>query len=357
MTIKNYNDITAADALKKAQEYAVAPFIFQSIVCMKKFGVFKLFAELKNGETLTKKEIADKCGISMYASSVLVDMAVTADILIENDDTYTLSKVGCYLAWDKMTNVNLDFSNEVCYEGLQNLDTSLQHGRAEGLKYFTEAHETIYPYLSSLPKNAKDAWFAFDHFYSDHVFATALKEIFAEKSYKHIYDIGGNTGKFAIEAATFNPDVKVTIIDLPEQCVLARQNCAERNLSDRISTYSVNMLSEKVLLPKEADLWWMSQFLDCFSEDQIERILSLVYSSMPNDATLIINEIFGDRQKNDTASLVVDANSLYFTALANGTSRFYHAREFLKIVEKVGFKLRKEINHVGMGHTLLFLQK
>ncbi|MGN1392477.1 MAG: methyltransferase [Succinivibrionaceae bacterium] len=357
MTIKNYNDISAVDALKKAQEYAVAPFIFQTIISMKRFGIFKMLSEVPFGTSFSKKEIAKECNISEYASSILVDMAVTADILIEKDEKYFLSKVGFYLANDRMTNVNLDFSNDVCYLGLAELTSSLQKTTPEGLKVFTKEHDTIYPFLSSLPKDAKESWFAFDHFYSDHVFSTALEKIFAIKQFKHINDIGGNTGKFAIEATTYNKDVKVTIIDLPQQCVLAKDNSVKHGLADRIDTYGVNILDKGVTLPNDADLWWMSQFLDCFSEDQIKDILTLVYSSMKDTDTLIINEIFGDRQKNDIASMIVDANSLYFTALANGKSRFYHAREFLRIVEKVGFKVNQQIDHVGVGHTLLFLSK
>lgn len=357
MTLKNYDDISAIEALKKANEYAVAPFIFQAIVAMKKLGVFSIFEDCFSKSGFSKEELASKCNVSYYVISVLVDIAVTADIMIKNGEKYSLSKVGAFLSNDHMTNVNLNFSNDVCYEGLSKLTESLVEEKPKGLSVFTSDYDTIYPFLSSLPNNAKKSWFDFDHYYSDCVFTEALQKIFAEKQFKHIYDIGGNTGKFSLEVVKTSPDATVTIIDLPQQCKLAEDNIREKGYSNRIKTFPINILEKNIELPKEADLWWMSQFLDCFSAEQIENILKLVFLSMKNDSILVINEIFGDRQSNDIASLVVDANSLYFTALANGKSRFYHYEEFVKIIKKVGFEIYKEVDNVGLGHTLLFIRK
>ena len=70
-----------------------------------------------------------------------------------------------------------------------------------------------------------------------------------------------------------------------------------------------------------------------------------------------INEVFGDRQSNDIAGLVIEANSLYFTVMANGVSRFYHSDVFIRLVEKIGFKVHRMVEHVGLAHTLLILTK
>ncbi len=357
MTVKSYQEQSAVDALKKATEYAVAPFIFQGICAMKDLGILALLEKNQRNGGISKGALASELNISNYAVSVLIDLGVAADILIENDDKYTLSKVGIYLSSDRMTNINLDFSRDVCYEGLSELTSSLKNSKAEGLKYFTKEHETIYPFLGSLPSKAQSSWFGFDHFYSDHIFLAALKEIFSKLKVSSIYDVGGNTGKFALEATSFNPNVKVTIIDLPEQCALAQQNIIANNLQDRIFTHPVNMLSANPDLPSDADVWWMSQFLDCFAIADVKRILINVSKAMKNDAVLVVNELFGDRQANDIARLIIDSTSLYFTAIANGKSRFYHAKEFLEAVNEAGLELMHEVSGFGVGHTLLFLQK
>ncbi len=54
----------------------------------------------------------------------------------------------------------------------------------------------------------------------------------------HILDIGGNTGKFAIKCASHNPDVKVTILDLPGQLAKAETNIADAGYTDRVDLFS-----------------------------------------------------------------------------------------------------------------------
>ena len=358
MTIRNYNEIKASEALKRAQFIAIAPFIFQATIAMKKLGIFDALVKLENDQFLSKEEISELCHLPLYTVSILVDLAISADIMIQNEQNrICLSKIGYYLATDSMTNINLDFSHDTCYNSLYYLTDSLKSGKAEGLKVFTKEFNTIYPFLKQLPDNARKSWFGFDHYYSNHVFDQILDILFKEKKFKHICDIGGNTGKFALAATKFNPNIKVTIVDLPEQCEQAKANI--KPVEERVDIYPINILDPEQKLPDDptTDLWLMSQFLDCFSINQIENILQKIYRTMNPNSLVVIIEIFGDKQKNDTASLVIDATSLYFTALANGYSRFYHSRDLIDIAQKVGFNVNKEIDSIGLGHSALILSK
>ena len=382
MTIQKFNDISAMEALKKAQSIAMGPFVFQAVAAMEELGILKALADLPPGESITREELSGKTGISLYAVGVLTDLAVTADILIEREEKdngiagedggnvsegkvcsgairrgLMLSKVGIYLAHDPMTRVNLSFTRHVCYQGLVFLAESLKNGRPEGLRIFTEDHDTIYPFLSSLPEKAREAWFAFDHFYSDRLFPAVIPELFKMFCPGVIYDVGGNTGKFALAATDYDSAVRVTIIDLPEQCAIARGNIKSAGREERIDVFPVNILEPDPELPGDADVWWLSQFLDCFSTGQISFIVSRIARAAKSGAILAVNEILGDRQKNDVASLVIDASSLYFTALANGVSRFYHARDLIPLIEMAGFSLCYEMDHLGMGHSVLFFRK
>lgn len=359
MTTKHYKDLKAVDALKRAQSIAVAPFIFEATVAMKKLGILKALIKYSEEQGITKEALAQKCNLPSYAVSMLVDLGITADLIICNDrNELSLSKIGYYLATDTMTNINLDFSHDVCYQGLFYLTESLKSGKAEGLKVFTDQEETIYPFLGKLPPAAKSSWFAFDHFYSNHVFDDLLNKLYSDYQIRNIYDLGGNTGIFAKRATELKQDVRVTILDLESQCEQAKENI--KGLEKRIKVYPINILDPNQALPassKTVDLWWMSQFLDCFSENQIETIFTKIHQAMGDESRVVITEIFADRQTNDTASLIVDATSLYFTALANGYSKFYHYEDLIKLTQKVGFTLEKEIHQIGLGHSVLILKK
>ncbi len=112
-----------------------------------------------------------------------------------------------------MTRANLDFTADVCYAAMMHLSDSIKESKPAGLVELGD-WETIYQGLSQLPTAAKESWFNFDHFYSDRSFPLLLKRVFAKKL-KRLFDIGGNTGKWAQQCCAYDPDVNVTIIDLP----------------------------------------------------------------------------------------------------------------------------------------------
>ena len=68
-------------------------------------------------------------------------------------------------------------------------------------------------------------------------------------------------------------DVRITIMDLPVQLKVARKNIEEAGLSDRFNAYPADVLKAETSFYKGADVIWMSQFLDCFSEEEILGIL------------------------------------------------------------------------------------
>ena len=49
---------------------------------------------------------------------------------------------------------------------------------------------------------------------------------------------------------------------------------------DRVIGHEIDWLSDNPQIPSGADLIWMCQFLDCFSEDEIVKILKTCVESM-----------------------------------------------------------------------------
>uniref|UniRef100_UPI001495D4EA SAM-dependent methyltransferase n=1 Tax=Klebsiella quasipneumoniae TaxID=1463165 RepID=UPI001495D4EA len=154
----------------------------------------------------------------------------------------------------------------------------------------------------------------------------------------------------------YDENIAVTLLDLPQQIALARENIENAGLAHRIDFHAVDMLSDAPL-PGEADIWWMSQFLDCFSPEQIITILSNVAQVMKPGARLYILELFWDAQKFEAASFSLNASSLYFTCMANGNSRFYSVEKFYRYLEMAGFEVEQRHDNLGVGHTLLICHK
>ena len=248
--------------------------------------------------------------------------------------------------------MNIDFNHDVNYRGMFFLDEALKEGKPAGLKTLGD-WPTIYEGLSKLDKQVQDSWFGFDHFYSDHSFDKALEIVF-RKHPKHLMDVGGNTGRFALRCVEYDPEVNVTIVDLPGQIGMMRKNIEGKEGAERINGYPTNILDEHNDLPQGSwDAIWMSQFLDCFSEEEIYSILVRAARVMKNDTTLYIMETFWDRQKYEPASLCLTMTSVYFTVMANGNSKMYHSDDMIKQIDRAGLRVVDTHDGIGQGHTIL----
>jgi O-methyltransferase domain len=345
---------TAFEAKGLAQFIAFGPLIFQVARVLRNSGILKTLEESGIGG-ITLAEIAAKVKLPVYGVRVLLESGLSIGLVIVNDQKYRLTKTGYFIMQDPLTKTNMDFVHDVCYKGLFSLDKSIETGKPVGLREFGE-WKTIYEGLAYLPEQVQKSWFEFDHFFSDTAFPDALPHVY-KNGIKNILDIGGNTGKWAIASTEFAEDIRVTIMDLPGQLQMAKAKIEQLGLKDRVSFYPANLLDETQPFPKGFDAIWMSQFLDCFSEQEIISILERCYDSLDEDGSLIILEGFWDMQRFETAAFCLQQTSIYFTAIANGNSQMYHSEIFLACVYKAGFEIIEQIDGVGLSHTLLKCKK
>jgi len=173
----------------------------------------------------------------------------------------------------------------------------------------------------------------------------------------HILDVGGNTGKFAMQCAAFNKETRITILDLPGQLAKAALNIRTAGFEDRIDLFPINLLDHSNPFPKNPDIIWMSQFLDCFSQEDISGLLRRSAECMHNRSALYILETYWDQQKYEASTYSLHATSLYFTNIANGCSQMYHSDDMRKLIEKSGLVLAEEIPDVGVSHTLFICKR
>ncbi len=351
--------LTALEAQRMAEFIAWGPAVFQASRLMVKFGIFELLGNSKEG--LTREEVCKETGLSDYAVKCLLEASLCiGSVLIDTEsDRYTLSKVGWFLLNDPATRVNIDFNQDVNYRGWFRLEESLLNGKPEGLKEFGEWN-TVYEGLSSLPPQVQKSWFAFDHFYSDSAFPDALHIIFDGNRVRSLYDIGGNTGKWALQCVDYDEEVKVTVLDLPQQIEMMEHNVAGKKGNERISGYGIDLLNGEAQLPireEGVDAIWMSQFLDCFSMEEITSILKRVRAVMTERTRVYVMETLWDRQRFAPAAFCLTMTSLYFAAIANGNSKMYNTEDMEACITKAGLETEMIYDHLGQGHSILVIKK
>lgn len=359
------DNIRAVDAKFEAQKIAFAPMCYQAVRTMLELGMMQAINDAGDAG-ITRKELAEKAKISEYGAGVLCEMALGMNVIKLSQDSeagsadkekFVIGKIGWMLLEDDLTKVNFWFTNDICYEGAWKLKESIINGKPEGLKVFGDQWTTVYEALSTLPDKPKKSWFEFDHFYSDIAFLEALPIVFAEKP-KTMLDIGGNTGKWSLACCRYNPDVKMTIVDLPGQANVAKKNAAEAGFADRIDFSMGNVLDDTTKLPENPDAVWMSQFLDCFSLKQITKILKKVYEAATPETNVFVLEPLWDKQRFEASSYSLQATSLYFTCIANGNSKMYRYEELVNAIGEAGFELKTAHHNLGSNaYSLLVFRK
>lgn len=358
---KRYTEerFSAREAQRMAEVIAWGPIVFQASRLMIKFGILDLIRDSDNG--LTKEEIVKTTGLSDYAVECLLEASLCiGTILVDTEtDRFTISKIGWFLLNDPATRVNLDFNHDVNYMGMFHLEEALKEGKPVGLKHFGD-WTTIYEGLSQLPEQVQKSWFAFDHFYSDSSFPEALKIIFDQHHVRTLYDVGGNTGKWALKCVGYNKEVEVTILDLPQQISMMEASVKGQEGAERISGFPINLLDEKSAFPMKddgLDAIWMSQFLDCFTKEQIVGILKRAKEVMTPETRIYIMETLWDRQRFEPAAFCQTMTSLYFTALANGNSKMYNTKGMEACIREAGLEIEHIHDFLGQGHSILVVKK
>lgn len=348
---------SALEAQRTAEFIAWAPVLFQTSRLMLKFGILQQLSDSADGVTM--EEVAEKADISLYAAKILLEASLCTGVVFVEPETerFRLSKTGWFLLNSRRTQVNMDFNQDVNYEGLFRLEEALREGKPAGLRHFGD-WSTVYEGLSQLPEQVQKSWFAFDHFYSDESFQQALKIVFAQHP-ANLLDVGGNTGRWALRCVDYDPNVEVTIMDLPQQLELMHRYTSGKKGVERIHGYGGNLLEESTVFPTDRhyDVIWMSQFLDCFAADEIVSILRRAAAIMDEHNRLYIMETFWDRQRFDTASFCLTMTSVYFTAIANGNSKMYHSDEMRSLVKQSGLEVEQLHDGLGEGHSIMICRK
>lgn len=338
----------------EAQKIAFGPVVFQCMRIAWKTGLLEQI-DRAGKEGATVEQLAASCDLKPYALTVLLETALSAGAVRRQDGRYSLTRVGANVLHDELTQINIDYIHDVCYEGLSALEDSLREEKPHGLKALGD-WPTLYEGLATFPEPARTSWFKFDHYYSDSAFTQALPHVFARRP-RQLMDIGANTGKWTLRCLQHDPHVRLTLLDLPGQLARARENLEQAQFAHRAEFHPIDILDFAAPFPGGADAIWMSQFLTCFSLEAIGHIFRRAAASLAEGGSVWVLDTFWDRQEHEIASYCVINTSPYFTAIASGNSKMYESGVIVACAAASGLQLAQTIDGLGISHSLLRFER
>jgi hypothetical protein len=349
----NTDSLNAGEALNHAHALAFAPFAFQAAVALRDHGILTMLE--KSGDAGTSPhEIVRETGLSENPVHVLLEAGLGIGLVYDSNGRFYITKAGHFFLNNDTVRTNTNFMRDVCAPGAAALPESLKEERPAGLRALGP-WKTIFEGLSSMPEPARSSWYAFNNHHSDSAFRDALPVLFAN-SPKRILDIGGSTGRFALACLDRDDSVHVGVADIldPEH---AEPGVAAAVRTGRVTLHQMNVLDVAAALPEGYDTIWMSQFMPCFSEAQISKIMAKCYAVLPANGRIYLMETFWDRQRYQAAAAALQMTSVYFLNVATGISRMWSSERLIELVQATGFIVTTQKNSIGRGHTLMELRK
>ena len=134
--------------------------------------------------------------------------------------------------------------------------------------------------------------------------------------HRHLVDIGGGSGAFALAAARAAPDLRVTVFDLPDVAPLAAERLAAEGLGERAGAVGGSFHDDA--LPRGADLYSLVRVLYDHDDAPALDLLRRVRAAMPDGATLLIAEPMADLPRHERVGAYF---AMYLAAMRSGRCR------------------------------------
>src|SRR5262249_31025814 len=145
--------------------------------------------------------------------------------------------------------------------------------------------------------------------------------------------VGGGDGTNAIRLCKCYPRLKVTILDLPTVCEIARGLIAEHNMSDRIVCVERNIFSDPWL--EGCDGVLMSHFVAIFSEDKISFLYRSAFNILSENGKLFIWTLTSNDL--EIGGFQSAKSSIYFLTTASGEGMAYPGKDHERWLRQAGF--------------------
>lgn len=346
--------LNAGEALNRAHFLAFAPYAYEAARVLRDRGVLARLEE-SSAAGNTAREIADASNLPLNSVHALLEAGLGIGLVAGDGERFYLTMAGQYFLQNATVRTNTDFMRDVCLRGMSQLEQSLEDGKPLGLRAFGH-WPNVFEALPELPEGARQSWYAFNNHHSDAAFGDALPLVFAQAP-NRILDIGGSTGRFALACLDFSDSVHIGIADLSSDPSQTEPGIAAAVRAGRVTLHALDILDTANEVPAGYDTIWMSQFMPCFSEEQIAAIFSKCHDVLPKDGRIWLLETFWDRQRHEAAALALQMTSLYFVNIATGISRMWESTTVLELIKASGFDVVMQKDGVGRGHTLLELRK
>lgn len=154
--------------------------------------------------------------------------------------------------------------------------------------------------------------------------------------YHHLLDLGGGSGVYSIEACRASPELRATVFDAPNVCVVTRELVEKAALTDRIDAVGGDFTRDP--LPAGADVVLLCGNLHAYDSETARRVVRKAYDVLPSGGGMILCDYMIDAGRTGPPVSAFLSVSLSFRG---GSGKVHDANEFRAYLEEAGFRVDK----------------
>lgn len=312
---------------------------------------FGLYNHLSARPKQTLDELAAALGLARQPTRILLIGLTALGVVILTDGRYTNAPVTEErLVTGKPGYIAsiLGWQAHIVYPGMMDFVASLKENSNLGLAHFAGTEPTLYERLTHnkpLEKIFQDSMSGLSKLANQ-----ALPKAMDFSRFKQVVDAGGGDGTNAIALARAYPGVKVCVFDSASVCDHARQNIAQAQMSDHVSTWAGNFFETP--FPPGTDCIVYCHILTIWSMDKNRLLLKRSYDTLPvGGAVVIFNMMAND---DDRGPLSTALGSPYFLAIATGEGMLHPWKDYEAALRDAGFRQTVRVDqHLPIDHGIL----
>ncbi|RTZ94759.1 MAG: SAM-dependent methyltransferase [Deltaproteobacteria bacterium] len=283
-----------------------------------KLGIFTALGD----NALTGSELAEKLGTDGDGTARLLN-ALTAMALLEKKDGYYRNTP------TSRTSLSKDSDQYIGYMILHH------HHLMESWNRLDEAVTTGRPIEEQLPISREDRRenFLMGMFNTASLTAPDLARAFDLSSRRHLLDLGGGPGTYAIYFCRENPQLKATVFDLPATRPFAEKTIARFDLAGRINFLPGDFTTETI--PGRYDVVWLSHILHSEPPDVVISLIKKILDILEPGGILLVHDfILDDTLDGPLFPALFSLNMLVRTE----SGRSYSEKQITDMLMAGGFK-------------------
>jgi ubiquinone/menaquinone biosynthesis C-methylase UbiE len=224
------------------------------------------------------------------------------------------------------------FQAYIVYPGQIDYLESLIAGQNVGIRRYPGEGHTLYEKFRFDPRT-RNIFYLYMNKYSEYAVPHVLAKVDFSSARK-VLDVGGGGGSNAIAIADKNPQLEVTILDLPAAQQICEDQINKQGLSDRIKFVECDIFKDE--FPRGFDDVLFFHELMIWNHNQIRYLLKEAHNSLHETGRVVIVGSVSNDSEDGPVMAALD--TVYFRSVAAGEGMVYPWKDYERILLDVGFQ-------------------